>query len=56
MSPYKIKEVGSGYKVCKTRGKKCFSKKPLTKKTAEKQKTAIILSGLRKAGRIPERK
>lgn len=43
--PYKIKKSGKGYKVCKKFGKsKCFSKKPLPKKTAIAQLRAIKLS------------
>lgn len=47
--PYIIKEVTekgkTGYKVCKkATPKKCFSKAPLTKEKATKQRTAIILS------------
>lgn len=47
--PYIIKEVvekgKTGYKVCKkATPKKCFSKAPLTKEKATKQRTAIILS------------
>jgi len=39
--PYKIKKSGSGYKVCKKVGSKCFSKKPLSKKKAQAQMRAI---------------
>jgi hypothetical protein len=41
--PYKIRKKGSGYKVCKTTGK-CFSKKPLSKKTAIAQRAAIQIN------------
>jgi hypothetical protein len=43
--PYKIQPVFGGFVVKK--GKKAFSKKPLTLKRAKAQRTAIILSGLR---------
>ena len=43
--PYKIKKVGSGYKVCKKKGSKCFSKKPFhTKKEAIAQMAAIRIN------------
>jgi hypothetical protein len=42
--PYKIAKKGSGYKVCKKQGGKCFSKKPLTKKKAIAQRAAIVLN------------
>lgn len=38
--PYKIYKK-NGYKVCKTNGKKCFSKKGLTKKQAREQQKAL---------------
>jgi hypothetical protein len=41
--PYKIKKINGGYKVCKTSGK-CFSKKPLSKKTAVAQRAAIAIN------------
>lgn len=42
--PYNIKKSGSGYKVCKKVGdKKCFSKKPISKKKAKAQLAAIGL-------------
>ncbi|NBO98712.1 MAG: hypothetical protein EBU90_01100 [Proteobacteria bacterium] len=41
--PYKIKKSGSGYKVCKKKGGKCFSKKPLSKQKAKAQLSAIGL-------------
>jgi hypothetical protein len=43
--PYILKEVGEGYKVCKKDNpKRCFSKDPIPKERAVKQRTAIILS------------
>jgi hypothetical protein len=42
--PYKIKKTGSGYKVCKKTGSKCFSKKPLSKKRAKAQMAAIQIN------------
>jgi len=39
--PYKIRKKGSGYKVCKKNGSKCFSKKKLSLKKAKKQLAAI---------------
>lgn len=42
--PYKIKKSGSGFKVCKKTGKKCFSKKSLSKKKARAQMYAIQLN------------
>ena len=41
--PYKIRKKGKGYKVCKTSGK-CYSKKPLSKKMAQKQRAAIAIN------------
>ena len=46
--PYEVKHVKGGYLVCDK--KKCFSKKPLTKKKARKQQIAIALSESRKTG------
>ena len=40
--PYKIKKSGSGYKVCKKKGGKCFSKKKLSKSRAKAQMRAIL--------------
>lgn len=40
--PYKLKKVNGGFKVCKTTGK-CYSHKPLSKKTAEAQRAAIAI-------------
>lgn len=46
--PYKIKKVNGGYKVCKKRGSKCFSKKPFpTKKKAIAQMAAIRINELK---------
>ena len=42
--PYKIKKSKSGYKVCKKKGGKCFSKKPLSKKRAQAQRAAIAIN------------
>jgi len=40
--PYTVKKTGSGYKACKKKSKKCFSKKPFkTKKQAVAQIGAI---------------
>jgi len=46
--PYKIQPVFGGFVVKK--GKKAFSKKPLPLKRAKAQRTAIILSELRRKG------
>jgi hypothetical protein len=46
--PYEIRHVPGGYLVCDK--KKCFSKNPLTKKKAQKQRVAIALSESRKTG------
>jgi hypothetical protein len=40
--PYEIQRKSGGFFVCK--GKRCFSKEPLTKKMAEKQRSAIYIS------------
>lgn len=40
--PYKIKKSNGGFKVCKKKGGKCFSKKPLSKKKAKSQMAAIL--------------
>lgn len=42
--PYKIKKVGSGYKVCKKAGGKCFSKKPHPSKKAATQQLRAIMA------------
>lgn len=45
--PYIITPYKYGFRVCKaSQPKVCFSKKPLTKKQAVKQRTAINLSEL----------
>jgi hypothetical protein len=44
--PYKIEPVKGGFKVCDS--KRCFSKGPLTKRMATKQRVAIALSEHRK--------
>jgi hypothetical protein len=49
--PYSIEKVKGGFLVCDD--KKCFSKRPLTKKKAEKQRIAIALSEHRKMPEIP---
>jgi len=40
--PYRIELVKGGFLVCDK--KRCFSKNPLTKKKAQKQRVAIALS------------
>jgi hypothetical protein len=40
--PYEIRKVDGGFLVCDK--KRCFSRKPLTKKKAQKQRVAIALS------------
>lgn len=40
--PYKIKKVKGGFKVAE--GNKTFSKKPLSKKMAQKQRVSIAIS------------
>ena len=47
--PYEVKHFGNGWKVCDE--KKCFSKKAMCKKCAEKQRVAIALSESRKTGK-----
>ena len=42
--PYKLKKMGSGYKVCKKNSTKCFSKKPLPRKRALKQLAALHIA------------
>ena len=45
--PYKITPFKSGFRVCKAdKSSECYSNKPLTKKNAKAQRTAIILSEL----------
>lgn len=48
--PYKIQPVFGGYVV--KHGRKAFSKKPLPLKRAKAQRTAIILSELRRKGKL----
>lgn len=50
----KTKEKGTtGYKVCKLDNpKRCFSKHPLTEIQAQKQRTAIVLSELRRSRKV----
>lgn len=47
--PYSIQGSGYGYKVCDKM--KCFSKKPLSKTMATKQRIAIALSESKKSGK-----
>lgn len=55
--PLVIKKTKGMFKVCENEPKgKCYSKKPLTKQVAMKQKIAITLSKLRKKGKILPRK
>lgn len=43
--PYHIKKYSNkGYKVCKKNSTKCFSKKPMPKKRAERQLKALYAS------------
>lgn len=49
--PYSIDKVKGGFLVCDD--KKCFSKHPLTKKKAQKQRIAIALSEHRKSPETP---
>lgn len=42
--PYKLKKIGSGYKVCKKNSTKCFSKKPLPRERALKQLAALHIN------------
>ena len=48
--PYEIKKQKTGYKVCKKNTDKCFSKKPIPKINAIKQKYAIELHESSKTG------
>jgi hypothetical protein len=48
--PYSIESSGKGFKVCDTAGK-CFSKKGLPKKSAERQRIAIAISESKKTGK-----
>lgn len=47
--PFKIVGQDRGFKVCDK--KRCYSKKPLTKKQAQKQRVAIALSESRRTGK-----
>lgn len=49
--PYTVKKVKGGFKACKKSGKKCFSKKPLSKKQAVEQIGAIASEEKRKVNR-----
>ena len=49
--PYRIIRVAGGFKACDD--KKCFSKNPLTKKQAQKQRIAVALSEHRKKPYLP---
>jgi len=51
--PYRIVKKDSGCLV--KYGRQAFSNKPIPCATAERQRTAIILSSLRRRGRIPPR-
>ena len=42
--PYSLYKKGPGYKACKPGGVECLSKKPLTKKKADKQRKAYYAS------------
>ena len=42
--PYTVKKVKGGFKACKKKGGKCFSKTPMTKEKAVKQIGAIASS------------
>lgn len=48
--PYSIIPVGKGYKVMSQDGR-TFSRKPLSKKQAQKQRTAIALSEVQRTSR-----
>lgn len=48
--PYSIEASGKGFKVCDAAGK-CFSKKGLPKKVAERQRVAIAISESKKTGK-----
>jgi len=50
--PYTIKDVPGGFVVADAK-QPSFSKKPLTKKMAQKQRVAIALSESRKTGKPP---
>jgi hypothetical protein len=54
--PYVIKKVKGGFKTCKkSNTSMCYSNRPLTKKMAMKQRTAINLSemGMKMKGKGP---
>lgn len=42
--PYKLTKTKKGWKVCKKRAKKCFSKSPLSKQKAIKQIAALYIN------------
>jgi hypothetical protein len=46
--PFEIVKKAGGYLVCSE--KKCFSRKPLTKKKAQKQRIALAISESKKTG------
>lgn len=46
--PYEVRQVQGGYLVCDK--KRCFSRRPLTKKKAQKQRVAIAISESKKTG------
>lgn len=54
--PYTVKKVKGGFKACKKGGKKCFSKKPLTKRQAVKQIGAIYSSEKRQKSKKKKKK
>jgi len=47
--PYRLKEFDDKWKVCDD--KRCFSKNPLSKKTAKKQRIALAISTAKKEGK-----
>ncbi len=48
-----LRKIKDGYKVCKKKEPSvCFSKNPLPLKTAEKQRTAILISEAKQGGRL----
>lgn len=47
--PYRLKEFNDKWKVCDD--KRCFSKKPLSKKTASRQRVALAISTAKKEGK-----
>lgn len=48
--PYTIEQTGKGFRVCDS-SMKCFSKKGLSKATAQKQRIAIAISESQKTGK-----